>query len=108
MDLPYVFVTDELQLHAHASNVGGTHVGAVHQTDTVHGTNSEDETDVDAADDGALLSRREAMVIVNRGGTRGGGLDVVSQGSVLLRLEGVEGAVVGHVGVSGECACSVA
>lgn len=60
----YIAEAGQRQLDAHASNVGGAHIGAVHQTHAVHGANRDDEASVNAADDAALLGGREAMANV--------------------------------------------
>jgi hypothetical protein len=42
------------------SNVGGTQIGAVHQTDTVHGAEGEHQAAINAVHDAALLLVGEA------------------------------------------------
>jgi hypothetical protein len=59
-----VAVSREFQFHTHAGNVGGAHVGAIHETDTVHCTNSDDETTIDTPHDLLLFLLGEAMVDV--------------------------------------------
>lgn len=55
----------ELQLITHARNVGSTHIGSVHKRNTIHGTNSHDESTINSSNDAALLLLREAMVVID-------------------------------------------
>lgn len=56
-----VAVTCKLEFDAHTGDVGRAHVGTVHQTDAVHGANSDDEATINAPHNGSLLLLREAM-----------------------------------------------
>lgn len=55
----------ELQLNTHARNVGSTHIGSIHKRNTIHSTNSHDESTINASNDAALLLLREAMVVID-------------------------------------------
>lgn len=61
----YVSESSELQLNTHARNVGSTHIGSVHKRNTIHGTNSHDESTINSSNDAALLLLREAMVVID-------------------------------------------
>jgi hypothetical protein len=61
----YVSEASELELDAHARNVGSTHIGSVHKRNTIHSTNSHDETAINTSNDAALLLLREAMVVID-------------------------------------------
>lgn len=64
MSFTDVAVSCEFKLVAHTSDVRGAHVGAIHETDTVHGAESHDKSSVDAPCDGPLLRLGEAVVDV--------------------------------------------
>lgn len=55
----------ELQLNTHARNVGSTHIGSIHKRNTIHGTNSHDESTINPSNDAALLLLRKAMVVID-------------------------------------------
>jgi hypothetical protein len=72
----------ETELDVHAGDSGGAHVGAVHQTDAVHGAANQNQTAVGPADDCLLLGEGEAVVDIVIGLGEGGIVDVA--GLVLL------------------------
>jgi hypothetical protein len=89
------------KLSAHASNVGGTHVGAIHQTHAVHGANREDKASVNAVNDSTLLGRRKAMANVFLVLDLAGRLVMFVVG-LLLQLQAVISAIHGeevHLGL---------
>lgn len=62
-------VDSQDELLTHTRNIRRTHIRSVHQTNTVHGTNSNYKTTINPSHDAVLLLRREAMIIgmsVNR------------------------------------------
>jgi hypothetical protein len=54
---------NQVQLDAHARNVGGAHVGPVHETNAVENADGGDEAAIDAANNAALLLRCEIEVV---------------------------------------------
>ncbi len=58
----YISEASKDKFYVHASNVGGAHVCSVHEGHTVHGTNGDDETSVNATDNVSLFGLSEAKV----------------------------------------------
>jgi hypothetical protein len=81
----YIAKADQIQLSAHASDVGSAHVGAVHQAHAVHGADGEDEASVNTVDYAPLFRWSEAMAEVVFGLGLAGRLDVTVV-QILLRF----------------------
>jgi hypothetical protein len=64
LEMTDVAISCEFQLKSHAGDGGGAHVGAIHETDAVHGANSDDQTTINAPDYLPLFLFGEAMVDV--------------------------------------------
>jgi hypothetical protein len=81
----HVSKASKLKFGTHTSNVGSTHVGAIHERDTVHGTDGNYQTTINALDDAALLLLGEAMVGIDLGANLAGRLvDMLEVGVGLL------------------------
>lgn len=98
----HVAVTSEHELLVHAGNDDGAHVGAVHQTDAVHGANGDDQADVNAADNGLLLCRSKSVGRVIALRDRAHIVEVLALNLFLRHGEAERGGGGGGRGVEGE------
>jgi len=55
---------NEVQLNTHTSNVGGAHVGSIHERNAVHGSHGNNKTTINTPYDAPLLFRSKAMILI--------------------------------------------
>lgn len=89
---------DEYEINTHSSNVGSTHVGSVHERDTVHGTNSDDQSSIDSSNNLLLLIGGESMIMIDFGAELAGGFVDVFEIGLSLDVGGIYGLVFLHGG----------
>jgi hypothetical protein len=70
----YVSKAGQDKLDTHASDVGSTHVGSVHERHAVHGTDGNNKSTIDSSNDAALLRDGEAIIVVLLGAELAGGM----------------------------------